>query len=391
MYKKILDTVFAKIQIGAITVIYPDGDKRTYGLGTPVVTITLHNNLVLRRIIQSKNLGFGEGYMNGDISIDGPLDELVILLNNNVAAFKSIGGLKLGLKSNHNKTSRQQEFIARHYDLGNDFYELWLDKEAMGYTCGYYRTPQDTLEQGQVQKYDYILSKLQLEPGQSLIDLGCGWGYLLVRAAKEYGISGVGVTLSSEQLAKARSWAKQHGVADKVQFELMNYQDAHTLGQTFDRVVSVGMMEHVGKANQKRYFEEVDKLLKPGGISVLHTITQQIEIDTDPWLDKYIFPGGYVPSVRQVTALLPEFGFYLYDYENIGPHYIPTLREWWRRFEEHKETVINMYDERFYRMWRLYLAGSIAAFTTGGLDLSHWAFTKGIRTDKPRTREFLYK
>jgi cyclopropane-fatty-acyl-phospholipid synthase len=390
MEKTILDTAFSNLSVGALEVVYWDGDKRQYGQGKPVATITFRNSHVVRTMMRGMSLGFGEGYMNGDIDITGQLDELMALPGYNRGAFSRIGQNRSGRFLYKNKTKKQREFIAHHYDLGNDFYELWLDREAMGYTCGYYRTPQDTLEQAQVQKYDYVLRKLQLQKGQRLIDLGCGWGYLIVRAAKLYGIQGVGVTLSSEQLQKARAWAKEQGVEDKVQFELMNYQEAHAHFGQFDRVVSVGMLEHVGRGNHKSYFEAVDKLLVEGGISVLHSITQQTEVATDPWLDKYIFPGGYTPTVREITALLPNYGFYLYDYENIGPHYIPTLRGWWERFEANKDWVLEKYDERFYRMWRMYLAGSIAAFVTGGLDLSHWAFTKGPRTDQPRTREFLY-
>ncbi len=390
MEKKLLDSVFARVQHGALDIIYWDGERRSYGSGDTIGTLTFHNARVVWRIMRNLSMGIGEGYMRGDIDIEGPLDKFIALPNRNLDSLKRFANNNFSRLLNKNKQGKQREYIAHHYDLGNDFYKLWLDKEAMGYTCGYYRTPEDTLEQGQVQKYDYILKKLELEKGQSLIDLGCGWGFLLVRAAKLYGITGVGVTLSSEQVARARAHAEEQGVADKVRFELLNYQEAHTLGQTFDRVVSVGMLEHVGRGNHDQYFEAVDRLLKPGGISVLHSITQQTEIQTDPWLDKYIFPGGYTPSVREITALLPNYGFYLYDYENIGPHYIPTLQGWWERFEAHKDTVLDMYDEQFYRMWRLYLAGSIAAFTTGGLDLSHWVFTKGPRTDRPRTREFLY-
>ncbi len=390
--KRLLASILSRTKVGTVTVTLWDGDTQTYGSGKPSSHITIKNIKALRAIISNVSLGVGESYMSGDLLISEPIADLLEIGHFNYDVTRA--GLKRfrgGKTENKNTKHKQRDYIAKHYDLGNDFYHLWLDQEAWGYTCAYYKTDNDTLEQAQVQKYDHVIKKLQLKKGQSLIDLGCGWGYLLVRAAKQYGITGVGVTLSSEQVARAREYAKEQGVEKQVRFELMNYQDTPTLGQTFDRVVSVGMLEHVGQHNHRQYFEVVDKLLKPKGISVLHSISQQKEVSVDPWLDRYIFPGGYIPSIREITALLPEYNFYLTDYENIGPHYARTLLEWSKRFEENKEQVIEDFDENFYRMWRFYLAGCVAAFRSGSLGLSHWVFSKGFDYDRPLTREHLYK
>jgi cyclopropane-fatty-acyl-phospholipid synthase len=390
--KMLLDKILQRIVQGGVRVTYWDGDSRVYGgLPDPALHVTLTDKKLVRAIAKNISLGVGEAYMDGKLLVDGPLDQLAALAYDNPQAFDIVNSNRLHKGFHRNNRRNQPKLIAHHYDLGNDFYELWLDTETLGYTCGYYKTPQDTLEQGQVQKFDHVLNKLQIKPGQELLDIGFGWGYLLIRAAKRYGIKGVGVSLSREQHAYACEWAKREGVEKLVAFELMNYQDLPKLKRQFDRVVSIGFFEHVGRGNHQTYFDTVNKMLRPDGISVLHCITQQQEAFTDAWLDRYIFPGGYVPSIREVTARLPSHDFILKDYENIGPHYIPTLEAWWQRFEANKQQVIGMYDERFYRMWRLYLASSIAAFRTGTYNLSQYTFARKPGLDWPLTRAYLYK
>ncbi|HEU0266036.1 MAG TPA: cyclopropane-fatty-acyl-phospholipid synthase family protein, partial [Candidatus Saccharimonadaceae bacterium] len=227
--------------------------------------------------------------------------------------------------------------------------------------------------------------------GMRLLDIGCGWGTLLITAARKYGVSGLGITLSENQQKYATEAAQRAGVADKVEFKLMNYQDLAEQHEMFDRIISVGMFEHVGKGNHETYFRAIDKMLRPKAISVLHCISHTHETPTDPWIDKYIFPGGYIPSVHGVVDHLPRHNLQLMDYENLRIHYAMTLDEWWVRFEKHKAEIIKMYDEKFYRMWRLYLASSSAAFRYGDLTLSQFVFTKGSNNDLPLTREFLYK
>jgi cyclopropane-fatty-acyl-phospholipid synthase len=388
--KGLLHQVLSRIKHGAVKVNYWDGTSVTYGNGKPYFTMTLKNAAVVRAILRNLTLGFGEGYMSGDIDIDGPVDNIMRLAGQNTPAFARMSSWRWIKAQNVNIRPNQRQQIAHHYDLGNDFYKLWLDK-SMAYSCAYYKKADDTLEQAQSQKIDHLLRKLQLQKGQTLLDIGSGWGALLIRAAKDYGITGHGVTLSSEQWQHSQQAAKAAGVEKQVTFELLGYQDLADRGETYDRIISVGMFEHVGQKNQADYFKAVNTMLKPGAISVLHTITHEHETATEPWIDKYIFPGGYIPSIREVVSELPNHDFHLFDYENLRMHYAKTLDEWLRRYEAHKDKVLKMYDESFYRMWRLYLGSSSAAFRYGDLGLSQFVFTKGLNNDLPLTREFLYK
>ncbi len=376
--------------MGAIEIDYWGTEKKVYGTGKPSAHLLIKDPKVLKDIIQKSELGFGEAYMDGRLEISNEeLHGLLRLTAENAALMDSIGKLK-NYKFQKNAKAHQKRQIQTHYDLGNDFYKLWLD-DTMTYTCAYYRTPNDTLEQAQRQKIDHVLRKLQLQKGHEFVDIGCGWGHLVVRAAKLYGAKGLGVTLSHEQYKFATELAEREGVADLATFKEMNYRDLLPNKKLYDRVVSVGILEHVGTGNHRQYFDVVNGLLKPGGVSVVHSITQQIERTMPAWIDKYIFPGGYIPSMREIVALMPKYGFRVTDMENLRPHYALTLEEWLRRFEKHLPAITAMYDERFVRMWRLYLAGSISGFRDGESDLMQIVFTKGINEDMPLTREHLYK
>lgn len=388
--KVVFEQVMSKAGHGPFAVTYADGITKKFGQGKPKFTVTLRDDKVISDIVKKFDLGFGEAFMKGDLETDN-LDELLKFAYANERDFKKILGKKSGYRFVRNIRSKQAEQIESHYDLGNDFYELWLDK-AMVYTCGYFRKTTDSLDTAQEQKLDHVLRKLQISKGQEFIDLGCGWGGLVIRAAKEFGAKGIGVTLSKEQYEYAKERAKKEGVEKLVKFYHMSYQDAPTLGKTFDRVISVGMLEHVGRSNHREFFETIDTLLNPQGIAVVHSITQQTEEDMPAWIDKYIFPGGYVPSVREVTHLLPEYDFHITDYESLRLHYVRTLDEWTRKFEKNLPKVRKLgYDENFIRMWRLYLRGSSNSFNYGTFDLSQFVFTKGLKNDLPMTREALYK
>jgi cyclopropane-fatty-acyl-phospholipid synthase len=388
--KRIFHQVLLRIRQGAIKVTYWDGTTVTYGAGEPYLHITLKTAKVARAMIKNLTLGFGEGYMDGSIEVEGSPDQIMRIATENKPTFAGFSRLASLRHTSLNVRSKQASQIQHHYDLGNDFYKLWLDT-SMTYSCAYFHTAKDTLEQAQANKVDHLLRKLQLEKGHSLLDIGSGWGTLLIEAAKRYGVSGTGITLSKEQWQHSTQAAKDAGVGDRIKFELMGYQDMAERGLTFDRIISVGMFEHVGKGNQIDYFKAVASMLKPGAISVLHTISTDKETGSDPWIDKYIFPGGYIPAVREVIAELPNHDFRLIDYENLRMHYAMTLDEWLRRYESHKSKVIKMYDERFYRMWRLYLASSSASFRYGDLGLSQFVFTKGLNNSLPLTRAALYK
>jgi len=390
--KRLIHTLLKQLKHGTLTLTYWDSETETYGHGDPKAHITLHDRKVLRKMVRSPSLALGEAYMDGSITIEEPFENLLKLselnplnLNINVPGGKQLHRL------NVNKKRSQAEQIAHHYDVGNDFYSLWLDQETMMYTCAYFHTPEDSLAKAQVQKVDHVLRKLRIDKGQSVLDIGCGWGYPLLRAAEKYGANGLGVTLSREQQVYATAEAKRRGLDKQVKFELLNYQDLLKRDQTYDRVFSIGILEHVGAGNHQTYFDVVNHTLKDGGVSVLHSITHQDESPSDPWVDKYIFPGGYIPSVREITSLMADNKFYMFDYENLGQHYAMTIDHWWKNFERHKDTVIDMYDERFYRMWRLYLIGARNTFKVGSAHLSQWTFKKGQDPSWPLTREYLYK
>ncbi len=388
--KQLLHQVLKRIKNGAIRVSYWDGTEEIYGVGKPLIHITIKSVKAVRATLKNLSLGFGESYMNGLIDIEGPLDQINRLASENTPTLKSLTRLRWMRSKNINIRSRQRQQIAHHYDISNSFYKLWLDK-SLTYSCAYFRKPSDSLEKAQDQKVEHLLRKLQLKNNMRVLDIGCGWGTLLIQAAKKYGVTGMGITLSKNQCKHARQAAKKAGVDKQIKFELLNYQDLAEQGEKFDRIISVGMFEHVGQNNQADYFKAVNTMLKPKSVSVLHTITHTQETPADPWIDKYIFPGGYIPSVRETVAKLPNHNFQLTDYENLRIHYAKTLDEWWRRFESHKTKVLNMYDEKFYRMWRLYLASSSAAFRYGDLSLSQLVFTKDLNNDLPLTRKFLYK
>ena len=389
--KVIFGKILSQLSVGSIKVKYWDDTVKTYGVGDLYSAITIKDPKVLKDIILKRDLGFGEAYMDERIIVsDEELLGLLRLTEENSSLITNSFGKKIGYKYQINSKKNQKQQIESHYDLGNEFYKLWLD-DTLTYTCAYFKSDNDTLEQAQRQKIDHVLRKLQLQKGQEFVDIGCGWGYLVITAAKKYGARGLGVTLSKEQYQFANNLAKKEGVDHLVSFENINYQDLISSKKQYDRVVSVGILEHIGKGNLNQYFNVVNKLLKPGGISVLHSITQQHEREIPAWIDKYIFPGGYIPSLREIIKILPDYGMRIIDIENLRPHYVLTLKEWLKRFNMHIPEITNMYDDRFIRMWKLYLIGSISSFNYGDNDLSQIVFTKGINNDIPITRDFLYK
>lgn len=390
--KKIIHTLLKNLKHGSITIEYWDGTSETFGDSkNPVGPVVIKSRKFARRIFRNVSLGVGEGYMNGDLEIKGDFTKVFNVAMQNMTELRKASLSALTYRPNRNKRAKQRKQIAHHYDIGNDFYKLWLDK-SMTYSCAYFKSPRDSLETAQQQKIDHLLRKLQLKKGMSLLDIGSGWGNLLITAAKKYKVKGLGITLSEEQLKHSRAKAKEAGVDKLVKFRLMNFQDLAEQKQRFDRIISVGMFEHVGKRNQASYYKAISTLLHDGGISVLHTISVDANgKGSDNWMDKYIFPGGFLPHVPNVAAQLEKHGFQVVDYENLRLHYAMTLNHWWKNFEKNKDKVIDMFDERFYRMWRFYLVACEANFRYGSLGLSQFVFTKGINNDLPLTREHLYR
>lgn len=361
------------------------GQEYLIGEGEPTFTVTLHKELSLSDLMTSTSLALGEAYMDGTLEIEGDLYQALDHFMGQMGKFsKDEGALKKLIFTSTAKKNQQKE-VQSHYDIGNDFYKLWLD-ETLSYSCGYFRREEDTLHQAQVNKVDYILKKLHLEKGMTLLDIGCGWGFLLIEAAKQYGVRGTGITLSQEQYKEFQSRIEAEGLQDLLTVELMDYRDLPKSGKKFQRVVSVGMVEHVGRDNYKLFLDCVNEIMEPGGLFLLHFISGLLEHPGDPWIKKYIFPGGVVPSLREMVSLAAEDQFHILDVENLRLHYTRTLLCWLENFRANLDQVRETFDERFIRMWELYLASCAATFHNGVIDLHQILMTKGINNDLPMVR-----
>lgn len=355
------------------------------GEGEPEFTVNFKKPVPISALMTSTSLALGEAYMNSDLEIEGDLyyalDHFLGQMGKFSADEKSLKKLIFSPTSKMN----QKKEVQSHYDIGNDFYSLWLD-ETMSYSCGYFTSETDTLNQAQINKVDYILKKLRLENGMKLLDIGCGWGFLLIQAAKKYGIHGTGITLSEEQYKEFQERIKKEGLGNLLSVELMDYRDLPNYGKLFDRVVSVGMVEHVGRDNYQLFIDSVQKVMKPGGLFLLHFISALKEHPGDPWIKKYIFPGGVVPSLREMISCASENNFHTLDIENLRLHYNRTLLCWVKNFQNHIEEVRQMFDERFVRMWNLYLSSCAATFHNGIIDLHQILFSNGINNELPIIR-----
>lgn len=362
-----------------------NGKEYLIGEGTPTFTVNFKKMIPVKELATSTSLALGEAYMNGDLEIEGDLYHALDHFLGQMGKFSTNQhALKKLMFSSTSKKNQKKE-VSSHYDLGNEFYKLWLD-DTMSYSCGYFMHEDDTLYQAQVNKVDYILEKLYLKEGMSLLDIGCGWGFLLIEAAKKYKIKGTGITLSQEQFREFKERIIKEGLEDYLTVRLMDYRDLPESGLQFDRVVSVGMVEHVGRDNYQLFVDCVNKVLKPGGLFLLHFISGVEEHTGDPWIRKYIFPGGTVPSLREMITSISRDQFHTLDVENLRMHYNRTLLCWEKNYREHMDEVRNMFDEKFVRMWDLYLASCAATFHNGIIDLHQILMTKGINNGLPMVR-----
>lgn len=383
-YQNLIKNLFAD----PCEVKFWDGEVVDCGGGESQFRIVFNEPISKSELISDPSLAFGEGYMLKKIDIEGNVQKVIESLYNKLDSFlnlKNTSGKFIKILSNTIRKSKEN--IQYHYDIGNDFYRLWLD-ETMTYSCAYFKSPKDTLTQAQINKVDHILVKLNLQPGQTLLDIGCGWGELILTAAKTYQVKALGITLSSEQYTRVLERIQNEGLQDLVEVQLIDYREIED--RTFDRVVSVGMIEHVGKEHLEEYFSVVKYLLKEGGVSLLHCITGYDEVGQNSWINKYIFPGGYIPAVQELMKIIAKNSFYLVDLESLREHYTKTLEHWAQNFEKALPLIREMKDETFIRMWRLYLNSCAASFHCGNLDLHHILFTKGVNDSWPMTREYMY-
>lgn len=411
MAQYILDRFLARgVKRGTLEVRRSDGTVQRFGKpepGFPDVAIRFRSSKAESRILLDPRLGAGEAFMNGDLLVEhGDIMELVQLLRANspwdkggevaeASRLKKLRGRILTRIDGINRSARSKRNVAHHYDVGNDLYRLFLDTEHMQYSCAYW--PKDilgkgmTLEQAQEAKLAHIAAKLALSPGQGVLDIGCGWGGMAIYLAKHAGVQVHGITLSEEQLALARTRAKEAGVADKVEFELVDYRDLPKRGYQYDRIVSVGMFEHVGQAQFDRFFTDCARLLKDDGVMLMHTIGRMGSPGaTDAFTRKWIFPGGYIPALSETLAASEKSRLIASDIETLRLHYALTLREWYKRCVAHREAIVAMYDERFYRMWIFYLSGATAAFESGGMCNYQIQYVRQRRA-LPLTRDYMAK
>lgn len=362
-----------------------EGEIIKLGKDAPRFTVTLNHELDKKELLASTSLALGEAYMRGDLEVDKDLFEVLDAFMGQMDRFTTNHSLLRRLLYTSTSRKNQKKEVSSHYDIGNDFYSLWLD-ETMSYSCGYFRKEEDTLYEAQVQKVDHILEKLQLKPGMTLLDIGCGWGFLLKRAVEKYDVRGMGITLSREQAKKAGEDIRQEGLEEKIRIQVLDYRELKHTKYQFDRVVSVGMLEHVGRDNYPLYLENVKSVLKPGGLFLLHFISALKEYPGDPFMKKYIFPGGMVPSLREIIQLMGDMQLYTLDVESLRRHYSKTLLCWRENFLEHREEILKMQGIEFTRMWELYLTACAATFKNGVIDLHQILMSNGVNNELPMTR-----
>lgn len=376
----LLSRIQQPIAAAPVRFVLWDGFELGSRSGAPVATIVVKNRRALAAWAWDPELNFGEAYMFGAVEVHG---DLVAMLE---AVYRALGMSRrrpwwIAKRENTVETARQN--VHHHYDLGDDFYRLWLDREML-YTCAYFPTPDATLEDAQIAKMDLVCRKLYLRPGERVVEAGCGWGALALFMARRYGVSVRAFNLSTSQIAYARARAKAEGLEDRVEFVEDDYRN---ITGSYDAFVSVGMLEHVGVANYAALGQVIDRSLGPDGRGLLHFIGRDFPETLNAWIQRRIFPGAHPPTLREVfEGLLEPSKLSVFDVENLRLHYARTIEHWLRRFEKESDAVRALSDENFVRAWRLYLAGSQAAFTTGSMQLFQVVFARSGGNHIPWTR-----
>jgi cyclopropane-fatty-acyl-phospholipid synthase len=383
------------IKVGTLTVTDAHGKRHVFqGSPGPNVALRITNPALHRRLFFNPDLALGEGYMDGQIQFeDCTLYDFLELFNRNrlsLGKYPLQSVLRrisrtLRFLQQHNPVGKAREHVAHHYDLSAELYALFLDADQQ-YSCAYFSTPSDSLETAQARKKQHIASKLLLEPGQRVLDIGCGWGGMALFLARAFDVQVVGVTLSEEQHAIASRRAREAGLDHRVRFELCDYRQ---LTERFDRIVSVGMFEHVGAARYDEFFGRMNDLLTPDGVMLLHSIGRMSPPGTTgPWIRKYIFPGGYTPAMSEVFAATERQKLWVTDVEILRLHYAETLKHWAQRFQANRDRVRELYDERFCRMWEFYLACAEMVFREGSGMVFQMQLARH-RHAVPQTRDYM--
>jgi len=381
---------------GRLDIVSYKGKLYSFGDGNNYSKIRFINKSIERKIFCNPSFYLGEGYMNKEIIIEeGSLDNFLNIITssyedfvNHNKVFKFYEYLSSIYKpfQQINRLVKSKKNVAHHYDLNEDMYNLFLDKD-MQYSCAYFHNENISLEQAQIDKKKHIIEKLQINENMSVLDIGCGWGGMAIQIAKDTGANVKGITLSENQLNTAKKRAQQEGLSEKISFKLQDYRHELNL---YDRIVSVGMFEHVGINYYPKFFSKTYDLLKDSGVFLLHTIGQKTKpSSTSPWIRKYIFPGGYIPSLSEITKVTEKLKINITDIEVLRMHYAYTLDHWYKRIIINKEKIINIFDERFFRMWEFYLIISKYSFVNMGNVVFQIQIAKNIN-NLPITRNYIY-
>ena len=398
--RAVLDHVLRRfVVLGRLTVRWPDGDQTTYcGASGPEAMIALRDTATVRGLLLNAPLHLGEAYMDGGlVPVNCTIHDVLELLLCNRAADGSrmemlrlheFAGWLTRRIAQFNPSGRARRNVAHHYDLNGRLYSLFLDRDRQ-YSCAYFPTGEETLEEAQAAKKRHIAAKLRLDrPDLNVLDIGSGWGGMALTLARDYGARVTGITLSREQLAEARARAAAEGLSERVSFELLDYRSLH---RSFDRIVSVGMFEHVGVVHFREFFEVVKRCLVPDGIALLHAIGRTDGPGrTNAWLAKYIFPGGYCPALSEVVPAIEKAGLFTTDIEILRLHYAETLRHWRRRFAANRDAIAALYDERFCRMFEFYLSASELTFRREGQMVFQIQMARD-QTAVPLTRDYIHE
>ena len=392
-----LFNVLKKLNFDGTLEIIDSNDKiYKFGSSNPHVRIRLKNKSIERKLFFNPNLHIGEGYMNEELKIEkGTIEEFLNIITNCYDDFISnnkfykfyeyLSSIFMPLQQ-INQLVNSKNNVAHHYDINEDLYKLFLDKD-MQYSCAYFHNPNISLEQAQKDKKQHIIKKLQIDKNMNVLDIGCGWGGMAIEIAKSTGAKVKGITLSENQFKTASERAQKEGLSDKVTFALQDYRNET---EKYDRIVSVGMFEHVGVKYFKTYLSKANNILKENGVFLLHTIGQRGKpTATSPWIRKYIFPGGYIPSLSEVMKETQKLNINVTDVEVLRLHYAHTLTRWYQNVLENKDKIIKMFDQRFFRMWEFYLLASKYSFVNMGNVVFQIQIAKNIN-NLPLTRNYIY-
>ncbi len=385
--------VLAMLGNPPVSMVLWNGETIRTSADRPVARIQIRDRGALYKVVSNPNLHFGDLYSTGRIEVEGDLVRFLETLFRTAARMGRIGVLRrlhsrLLNRPRANTLAGSRHNIHHHYDLGNEFYRLWLDTAAMQYTCAYFPSTAMTLEEAQIAKMDHVCRKLWLKPGETVVEAGCGWGGLALYMAKNYGVKVRSYNISREQISYARERVKAESLDRQVEYIEDDYRN---ISGTYDAFVSVGMLEHVGPEHYRELGGVIHRCLAESGRGLIHTIGRNRPEKMNAWIEKRIFPGAYPPTLREMMDIFEAREFSVLDVENLRLHYATTLQHWLERFNRHADNVEKMFDRLFVRAWRLYLAGSIASFVTSSLQLFQVVFARETNNDVPWSREYMYR